>query len=182
MCFWLKQNLEKNSKRYHDKLNNVIHSEITIIIALSKVVIMLKNKCCSSISHLFKSVSSKLFDCPCTNAIQITIKNMLPANTTMLTSCINKDPATEQCSCSLRWDPDSNTVQLWIYSNNRIKMTKDWLMIKVAILQKWDWLSCTMKFIYNTHTHTTVLQLCGICPGKPGWAGTRRNIHPLLSS
>jgi len=31
-------------------------------------------------------------------------------------------------------------------------------------------------------THTTVLRLCGICPGKPGWAGTRRNIHPLLSS
>jgi len=34
----------------------------------------------------------------------------------------------------------------------------------------------------HTHTHTTVLRLCGICPGKPGWAGTRRNIHPLLSS
>ena len=31
----------------------------------------------------------------------------------------------------------------------------------------------------HTHTHTTVLQLCGICPGQPGWAGTRRNIHPL---
>ena len=26
----------------------------------------------------------------------------------------------------------------------------------------------------QTHTHTTVLRLCGICPGKPGWAGTRR--------
>jgi len=33
----------------------------------------------------------------------------------------------------------------------------------------------------TTHT-TTVLRLCGICLGKPGWAGTRRNIHPLLSS
>jgi len=33
-----------------------------------------------------------------------------------------------------------------------------------------------------THTHTTVLWLCGICPGQPGWAGTRRNIHPLHSS
>jgi len=31
----------------------------------------------------------------------------------------------------------------------------------------------------HTHTHTTVLRLCGICPGQPGWAGTRRNIHPL---
>jgi len=31
----------------------------------------------------------------------------------------------------------------------------------------------------HTHTHTTVLQLCGFCPGQPGWADTRRNIHPL---
>jgi len=28
------------------------------------------------------------------------------------------------------------------------------------------------------HTHTTVLQLFGFCQGQPGWAGTRRNIHP----
>jgi len=35
---------------------------------------------------------------------------------------------------------------------------------------------------HNTHTHTTVLRLCGNCPGQPGWAGTRRNIHPLHSS
>ena len=28
--------------------------------------------------------------------------------------------------------------------------------------------------VLETHTHTTVLRLCGICPGKPGWAGTRR--------
>jgi len=27
-------------------------------------------------------------------------------------------------------------------------------------------------------THTTVLQLFGFCQGQPGWAGTRRNIHP----
>jgi len=34
-----------------------------------------------------------------------------------------------------------------------------------------------------THTqHTTVLRLCGICPGKPGWAGTRRNIHMVKQS
>ena len=29
----------------------------------------------------------------------------------------------------------------------------------------------------HTHTHTTALRLCGVCPGQPGWAGTRRNIH-----
>jgi len=30
-----------------------------------------------------------------------------------------------------------------------------------------------------THTHTTVLWLSGFCLGQPGWASTRRNIHPL---
>jgi len=29
------------------------------------------------------------------------------------------------------------------------------------------------------HTHTTVSWLYGFCPGQPGWASTRRNIHPL---
>ena len=28
----------------------------------------------------------------------------------------------------------------------------------------------------NTHTHN---RLTALCPGLPGWAGTRRNIHPL---
>ena len=32
----------------------------------------------------------------------------------------------------------------------------------------------------HTQTHTTILRLCGICPGQPGWASTRRNIHPLI--
>ena len=31
----------------------------------------------------------------------------------------------------------------------------------------------------TTHKHTTVLQLYGFCLGQPGWAGIRRNIHPL---
>jgi len=31
----------------------------------------------------------------------------------------------------------------------------------------------------QTHTHTTVLRLYGLCLGQPGWASTRRNIHPL---
>jgi len=33
--------------------------------------------------------------------------------------------------------------------------------------------------IQHTHTHTTILRLCGFCPGQPRWVGTRRNIHPL---
>ena len=31
----------------------------------------------------------------------------------------------------------------------------------------------------TTTTTTTVLRLFGFCPGQPGWASTRRNIHPL---
>ena len=31
----------------------------------------------------------------------------------------------------------------------------------------------------HTHAHTTILWLSGFCLGLPGWAGTRRNIHPL---
>ena len=56
----------------------------------------------------------------------------------------------------------------------------------VTDLCKFYYLTCMLMLgilTYTcTHTHTTVLRLCGICPGKPGWAGTRRNIHPLLSS
>jgi len=46
-------------------------------------------------------------------------------------------------------------------------------------LSLWSWLT---QVVPETHTHTqhtTVLRLCGICPGQPEWAGTGRNIHPL---
>jgi len=36
-----------------------------------------------------------------------------------------------------------------------------------------------LRVVRGSHIHTTVLRLCGFCPGQPGWAGTRRNIHPL---
>ena len=31
----------------------------------------------------------------------------------------------------------------------------------------------------HTHTHTHTQPFNGFCPGLPGWAGTRRNTHPL---
>jgi len=31
----------------------------------------------------------------------------------------------------------------------------------------------------KTTTTTTISRLFGLCPGQPGWASTRRNIHPL---
>jgi len=47
------------------------------------------------------------------------------------------------------------------------------------MLKMWKWSRFGNYQHPNTHTHTTVLRLCGFCPGQPGWAGTRRNIHPL---
>ena len=47
---------------------------------------------------------------------------------------------------------------------------------------KFLWWAPKDRQVMHTHTHTTVLRLCGNCPGQPGWAGTRRNIHPLHSS
>ena len=49
-------------------------------------------------------------------------------------------------------------------------------------LSHFAWRSVEGSDPQGSHTHTTVLRLCGICPGQPGWAGTRRNIHPLHSS
>ena len=39
-------------------------------------------------------------------------------------------------------------------------------------------LFCHAKCTYTTTT-TTILHLSGLWPGQPGWAGTRRSIHPL---
>jgi len=42
-------------------------------------------------------------------------------------------------------------------------------------------ISATLWAHTHAHTHTTVLWLYGFCQWQPEWAGTRRNIHPLLS-
>ena len=34
-----------------------------------------------------------------------------------------------------------------------------------------------LVLLVETHTHN---RLMALCPGLPGWAGTRRNIHPLI--
>jgi len=41
------------------------------------------------------------------------------------------------------------------------------------------WMLNWFLFDRPRHTHTTVLRLFGFCPRQPGWASTRRNIHPL---
>jgi len=48
--------------------------------------------------------------------------------------------------------------------------------------------NCKAMHVWNyivqtttTTTTTTILQLSGYCQGLPGWADTRRNIHPLIS-
>jgi len=49
---------------------------------------------------------------------------------------------------------------------------------------KWQHTIVTLNAAMAEHQvytvrHTTVLWLSGFCPGQSGWAGTRRNIHPL---
>jgi len=43
---------------------------------------------------------------------------------------------------------------------------------------KWRWCAtaCSIYNIIHTHTYSWFTALC---PGLPGWAGTRRDIHPL---
>jgi len=41
--------------------------------------------------------------------------------------------------------------------------------------------SCKNCTLLVSISHSTILRLSGFCPGQPGWAGTRRNIHPLTS-
>jgi len=50
------------------------------------------------------------------------------------------------------------------------------LLLNICTGRVSESVKCRCSYI---HTHTTVLRLCGIHPGQPGWAGTRRNIHPL---
>jgi len=37
------------------------------------------------------------------------------------------------------------------------------------------------SYVTVIHTHAQLFHGSGFCPGQPGWAGTRRNIHPLTS-
>ena len=76
----------------------------------------------------------------------------------------------------------------WTSSTDKIDTALKLLSIQAPTPDTVWYTSCTQhkrthNYYNKTHTHnTTILRLCGICPGKPGWAGTRRNIHPLLSS
>jgi len=45
-----------------------------------------------------------------------------------------------------------------------------------------DYFSTNILFyacILTTTTTATILRLSGFCPGQPGWASSRWNIHPL---
>jgi len=61
----------------------------------------------------------------------------------------------------LRWDTDSHMVQL-------MPLTISCSSKSRLVLPFW------YRFTQaHTHTHKTILRLCGFCPGKPAWAGTR---------
>jgi len=58
-----------------------------------------------------------------------------------------------------------------------------WLCVGyLGELCKHRWTNCQQVWVVdsycpNYHTTTTILWLCGFCPGQPGWASTKRNIH-----
>jgi len=62
---------------------------------------------------------------------------------------------------SCKWERwcDSIPINILNYSNHAlIKHSNHWAML----------LSCVVKATHTHTQHTTVLRLCGICPGKPG--------------
>ena len=77
-------------------------------------------------------------------------------------------------SLSCLGDEDSENIASERYENRHLRRPLSCLTPHIS------WTPANICITLTTHT--TVLRLSGICPGKPGWAGTRRNIHPLLSS
>ena len=67
--------------------------------------------------------------------------------------------------CWVRHKPYLNQYHASIASHGKIQFVSDLAKHCAYILTTGTLL---------THNTTTVLRLCGICPGKPGWAGTRR--------
>jgi len=71
-------------------------------------------------------------------------------------------------------------VKIWAY--DIIHKTKVHTISQHGQNRTKPWPQSTYIHTYthtHTHTHTTVLRLYGFCLGQPGWAGSRRNIHPL---
>jgi len=62
---------------------------------------------------------------------------------------------------------------------NQPTASKHWRRLFVNELNKLRQRVQIKYDIQHTQTHTTVLQLYGFCQWQSGWAGTRRNIHPL---
>ena len=90
--------------------------------------------------------------------------------------------------------PRGNNFTRIITAGSHIKLLADWQTAQIfavcrasqkcAMAGHWESGRQLCNVLGNfphthTHTHTTVLRLHGCCPGQPGWAGTRRNIHPL---
>jgi len=66
------------------------------------------------------------------------------------------------------------------HSSSTENVSGDWFReLREVNLKQETYDVCFVIYQSYTNTHTTVLQLSGFCPGHRGWAGTRRNIHPL---
>jgi len=95
-------------------------------------------------------------------------------------TCISK--ISHYCPTSevmtVEWDRNVSLYHMpWCISNN---VTSNLYARSVRYmniqLHMFRYTLCCKKY---TLTHTTILRLSGFCLGQSGWAGTRRNIHPL---
>jgi len=78
--------------------------------------------------------------------------------------------------------------RMWLVGDFHCLLSMVWvsviastLLVASDLLKRVASLPATTTTITTTTTTTTILQLSGLCPGQPGSAGARRNIHPLTS-
>ena len=75
---------------------------------------------------------------------------------------------------------NSSYMNVWIHigslQSSNCTIQECWLVC--CLLVGCLWLYVLQGVQDNTHTHTHN-RLTAFCPGLPGYAGTRRNIHPL---
>jgi len=69
-------------------------------------------------------------------------------------------------------------IEILIKLNFNSKVTTCCATVIVFVLQLTAEHGLYTVIIHYKHTHTIILWLCGLCPGQPGWAGTRRYILP----
>ena len=116
------------------------------------------------------------------NRIQRTVRTA-HLSVFMTVHSFSKQYKTEQFWQSPLLPPDKHHSSDVVYQrtrglnhrSSRMAWLSVWGKVQICIWPSSIVIWTTVK----TYRHTTVLQLSGFCPGQPGLAGNRSNIHPL---